>query len=111
MYARAHDGEVGQDPLVAGGRGDADALLGLDPEGEQPGGEGVDPVARLLPCHRLPRVAIGVAVGLEGGGLGDPVEEQLGEVGGEVFDEVRVGDARHCYSWLAVGRSRATFPT
>ena len=55
----AHDREVGEDPLEAGAGGDADALLGLEPEGEQAGREPRDLVAGLAPGHRLPALARG----------------------------------------------------
>ena len=67
LAAGAHHGEVGEDPLVAGRRRDADALLGLDAEREQPGREVADPVTGLLPRHRLPAVALREPIGLEGG--------------------------------------------
>ena len=68
----AHDREVGEDPLVAGARGDADPLLGLDPEREQSCGEVGDPVAGLLPGDRLPGVADRVAERLVAAGSWPP---------------------------------------
>ena len=61
---RTHHREVGEDPLVAGARGDADALLGLQTEREQAGREAGDPVAGLLPGDGLPGLAPRVAVRL-----------------------------------------------
>ena len=53
--AGAHDRQVGQDPLEAGARRDADPLLGLEAQREQAGGQLLDPLAGLLPGHRRPQ--------------------------------------------------------
>ena len=71
--AGAHVGEVGEDPLEAGARGDPDPLLRLHPERHQPCGEPADTVAGLLPGHRLPGLTDGIAEGLPVAAGGHPV--------------------------------------
>ena len=56
---RAHDAEVGEDPLVARAGHDPDALLGLHPKGQQPGGDPLTVLAGLLPGDGLPGVPSG----------------------------------------------------
>src|SRR5690606_32856641 len=86
----AHDRQVGEDPLVAGAGGDADPLLGLDPERQQAGRELVDVLAGLAPRHRLPGVPDRVAEGLAVGGLAYPFDELHGHVGWTVLDHCEV---------------------
>ena len=52
--AGAHDGQVGEHPLIAGSRGDPDALFGLDTEREQSGGQSFDLFLRFPPRFRYP---------------------------------------------------------
>ena len=52
--ARAHDAEVGEDPLDAGRGGERDALLRLHAQLDQTGRDRVDPVGRLRPAQGLP---------------------------------------------------------
>ena len=77
---RTHHGQVGEDPLVARAGRDADALLGLDPEGEQARREPLHQVPGLPPGHRLPGLTARVAERLVVRRLLDPVEELHGEV-------------------------------
>ncbi len=102
--AGAHDRQVGQDPLVARARGDADPLLGLQAQREQARGQAPHPVAGLPPGHRLPGLASRVAVGLGVGGLRDSLEEEDRDVLGQVVDEAGVMGDGHCSP--ASGRDR-----
>ncbi len=52
--AAADDREVGENPLDPGRRRDGDAVLGLDPEGDQPGRPGTDHGVGLAPRERWP---------------------------------------------------------
>ena len=97
--ARTHDPEVGEDPLVARARGDADALLGLDAEGEQAGRHLGHLVARLLPGHRLPGLAHRVAEGLQLRRLLHPLEELDGDVRRQALDKAGVR-VRHGWPFL-----------
>ena len=75
-----------------------DALLRLDAECDEAGGEAGDVVAGLGPGQRVPDlVLVGVAVGLTVGGLRDPVVEHPGDAGRAVLDHFelfRSGDDR-----------------
>ena len=103
----AHDGEVGEDPLVAGVGGDADPLLHLDAQREQPGSQPGHLVAGLLPGDRGPRLTLGVAVGLGVRRGFHPVVELDRHVGDHGVDEARVRVDWHCTPALAVGAVRA----
>ena len=81
---------------------DADALLGLHSQGQQPGGDPADVLAGLLPGDGLPGVALGVAERLALGGLGHPLEELHGHVGRQGVDEAGVDRGGH--EAPAVGR-------
>ena len=62
--ARAQDRQVSQDPLQPGGRGDADPVLGLDTQRQQPGRQRLHPFGGLIPGDRGPVAVLGDAEGL-----------------------------------------------
>jgi hypothetical protein len=86
----AHDREVREDPLVPGGRRDADPLLGLQAERQETRGELLDDVAGLPPGDGLPSLPTRVPERLQIGGGGDAVEELHREVLRHVVDEAGV---------------------
>jgi hypothetical protein len=64
--AGGHDGEVGEDPLHPGGRGDGDAVLEPDALGHQTRGPQVGPLAGLVPGQPFePLAALRTRVGDE----------------------------------------------
>ncbi|CAB4732085.1 unannotated protein [freshwater metagenome] len=91
----AHHREIGQDPLVAGARRDAHALLALEAQRLQTRGEARDQVADLPPGHRLPGVTHREAVRLPVRGRLDTVPEQDGDVGDELVEERGITHDRH----------------
>jgi hypothetical protein len=100
----AHDGEVGQGPLVAGGGGDGHAVLGADPEGDEAGGEPVGLLPDLRPGDRIPGLAAGEAEGLTVRGLLDPGTEEVGHAGGPALDDAGLDRLLGCVELVLVGR-------
>jgi hypothetical protein len=87
-----HDPVVRQDPLVAGRRGDGDALFGVHAEGHEPGADLGGLTAQFRPGDGLPAV-VGerVAEGAPVGGEGDAPAQHVAH-GGDVGVE---GDGGH----------------
>lgn len=80
--AGAHDAEVAEDPLDAGGGGERDALLRLYAQFDEPGSDGVHAFGGLRPGQRLP------VVGALTGGRGHRVTVGLGfRRGGHAIQE------------------------
>ncbi|AKZ55655.1 hypothetical protein SAM23877_2606 [Streptomyces ambofaciens ATCC 23877] len=92
--ARAHDAEVGEDPLQPGGGGEGHALLGLHTEFDQSGRDGVDAFGGLGPGQRLPvvraltrgrRHRVAVRLGVRRGR--HPLQEESRHGGRTVLDQ------------------------
>ena len=89
-----HDAEVGQGPLVAGGRGEGDAVLGPDAQRDEPGTDRVDRLLDLGPGDGDPLVAgladLGVHERVRVGGRRDAVTEEVPDTGGALLDQAVV---------------------
>ena len=95
----AHDGQISQHPLVAGGRRHRDGLFALYAQRDQAGGLPADPVTDLAPGDARPAVAGRKAVGLAGRRGRNSIEEQPGDRRHPILDHgqidlFRAGDTR-----------------
>ncbi len=84
-------GQVALDPFEPGTGGDAHPLLGLDAQGDQPGGAAADKVFGLLPGHGPPTIGGRGPEGLAIWRRGDAVEEHLCEMFLAVAEQRELG--------------------